>query len=104
MPHKYYHGRTGVVFNVTPRSIGVEVNKTVRHKQLAKRIHVRVEHVRPSKSRDDYLERREVNDKSRKEKTGAPTKRVPRQPRPGFFYNPRDNLKTITVNKFVYVI
>lgn len=30
MPHKYYHGKTGVVWNVTKRSIGVEVNKQVR--------------------------------------------------------------------------
>jgi large subunit ribosomal protein L21e len=30
MPHKVYQGRTGVVWNVTKRSIGVEVNKQVR--------------------------------------------------------------------------
>ena len=30
MPHKVYHGRTGVVWNVTKRSVGVEVNKQVR--------------------------------------------------------------------------
>jgi hypothetical protein len=29
MPHKFYHGRTGTVFNVTPRAVGVEVNKQV---------------------------------------------------------------------------
>lgn len=29
MPHKYYHGKTGVVWNVTKRSVGVEVNKQV---------------------------------------------------------------------------
>lgn len=29
MPHKYYHGRTGVVFNVTKSAIGVRVNKVV---------------------------------------------------------------------------
>ncbi|XP_021891613.1 60S ribosomal protein L21-1-like [Carica papaya] len=27
MPHKFYHGRTGRVWNVTKRAIGVEVNK-----------------------------------------------------------------------------
>merc|ERR1712166_641987 len=27
MPHKYYHGKTGTVWNVTKRAIGVEVNK-----------------------------------------------------------------------------
>ena len=29
MPHKFYHGRTGVVWNVTKRALGVEVNKEV---------------------------------------------------------------------------
>lgn len=27
MPFKYYHGRTGIVFNVTKTSLGVRVNK-----------------------------------------------------------------------------
>jgi large subunit ribosomal protein L21e len=30
MPHKFYHGRTGRVWNVTKRAIGVEVNKQVQ--------------------------------------------------------------------------
>lgn len=30
MPHKFYHGRTGRVWNVTKRAVGVEVNKQVR--------------------------------------------------------------------------
>merc|ERR1719199_1424407 len=47
MPHKYYHGRTGVIYNVTKRAVGVEVNKVIRNKQLKKRINVRVEHIRP---------------------------------------------------------
>lgn len=29
MPFKYYHGRTGIVFNVTKTSLGVRVNKQV---------------------------------------------------------------------------
>ncbi|KAH1193245.1 60S ribosomal protein L21-1 [Glycine max] len=29
MPHKFYHGRTGHVWNVTKRAVGVEVNKQV---------------------------------------------------------------------------
>ena len=27
MPHMFYHGRTGKVFNVNPRSVGVEIQK-----------------------------------------------------------------------------
>lgn len=30
MPHKVYHGRTGKVWNVTKRAVGVVVNKQVR--------------------------------------------------------------------------
>jgi large subunit ribosomal protein L21e len=33
MPFKFYHGRTGVVFNVNKRAIGVEVNKEVRRNE-----------------------------------------------------------------------
>lgn len=25
LPHKFYHGKTGVVWNVTPRAIGIQV-------------------------------------------------------------------------------
>lgn len=30
MPHKYYHGKTGIVYNVTRGAVGVELNKQVR--------------------------------------------------------------------------
>lgn len=30
MPHKWYHGKTGVIWNVTKRAVGVEVNKQAR--------------------------------------------------------------------------
>lgn len=29
MPHKHYHGRTGRVWDVTKRALGVEINKQV---------------------------------------------------------------------------
>ena len=48
MPHKFYHGRTGKVFDISPNSIGVIVNKQVRNRIVEKRIHVRVEHLRIS--------------------------------------------------------
>ena len=47
MPYKVYHVKTGKVFNVNPRAIGVVVNKLHRNRIIAKRIHVRVEHIRP---------------------------------------------------------
>ena len=67
MPYKYYHGRTGRVFNVNPRSIGVIVNKQVRNRIIPKRIHVRVEHLKLSTSRQAFLNRCRENDKLKTE-------------------------------------
>merc|ERR1711907_93128 len=64
MPFKYYHGKTGRVFNVTPRAVGVEINKHVTPKGVIykKRIHVRIEHVRKSRCREEFLNRVVTND------------------------------------------
>lgn len=73
MPHKWYQGKTGVVWNVTKRALGVEINKAVGNRVIKKRIHVRVEHVQPSQCRGEFLRRRVENDKKRaaaKEKGG----------------------------------
>ena len=84
MPYKYYHGRTGRVFNVNPRSIGVIVNKQVRSRIVPKRIHVRVEHLKLSTSRQAFLQRVRENDKKKTEANKAgkriSTKRVVAQP------------------------
>ena len=57
MPHKFYHGKTGRVFNVTAHALGVIVNKQVRNRIIEKRINVRIEHVKHSNSRTDFLNR-----------------------------------------------
>jgi ribosomal protein L21E len=31
MPHRFYHGKTGRVFNVTRHAVGIIVNKRVRY-------------------------------------------------------------------------
>ena len=84
MPYKYYHGRTGRVFNVNPRAIGVIVNKQVRNRIIPKRIHVRVEHLKLSTSRVDFLNRVRENDKKKTEANKAgkriSTKRIVAQP------------------------
>ncbi|CAK9045166.1 unnamed protein product [Durusdinium trenchii] len=49
MPYSFYHGRTGIVFNVNRNALGVEITKIVGNRQLRKRIHVRIEHVRKSR-------------------------------------------------------
>ncbi|KAI6179887.1 60S ribosomal protein L21 [Aphelenchoides besseyi] len=87
MPHKVYHGKTGRVFNVTQHALGVIVNKRVRNRIIPKRINVRVEHVKPSHSRSEFLARCKANDKQKREfKEGKvawrPLKRQPAGPRP----------------------
>jgi len=85
MPHKYYHGRTGVVYNVTPSAVGVIVHKVVGNRYMEKRVNLRVEHVKHSKSRQEFLERVKVNAvKSREAKEKGEKvslKRIPTLPR-----------------------
>ena len=67
MPYHYYHGRTGVVFNVTKNAVGVECTKVVGNRQMRKRLHVRTEHVRRSRCNEDFLDRVHTNDKIKHE-------------------------------------
>merc|ERR1719461_2613677 len=62
MPYKYYFGKTGRVWNVTKRALGVEMLKTVGNRKRTKRFHVRVEHVRHSTCRKKFLNRVKSND------------------------------------------
>nr|ADV03054.1 ribosomal protein L21 [Amphidinium carterae] len=86
MPYGFYHGRTGVIFNVNKNAVGVEVNKVVGNHQLKKRIHVRVEHVRKSRCNEDFLKRIKENDEKKREAKAKgeriSTKRVPEGPKP----------------------
>uniref|UniRef100_A0A2R8MUM1 Large ribosomal subunit protein eL21 n=1 Tax=Callithrix jacchus TaxID=9483 RepID=A0A2R8MUM1_CALJA len=88
MPHKCYHGKTGRVYNVTQHAVGIVVNKQVKGKILAKRINVRIEHIKHSKSRDSFLKRVKENDQKKKEAkekgTWVQLKRQPAPPRDSF--------------------
>ena len=65
MPHKHYHGRTGIVFNVTKSAVGVRVNKPVNGRIIEKRIHVRIEHIRKSKCQTEILARKVANEEAK---------------------------------------
>ncbi|KAE8751781.1 hypothetical protein FOCC_FOCC001630 [Frankliniella occidentalis] len=86
MPHKSYHGRTGRVFNVSRHALGVIVNKRVRGRIIPKRINLRIEHVKHSKCREDFLTRVKENERLRKAARtsgqAATLKRIPKGPRP----------------------
>nr|ACY74454.1 ribosomal protein L21 [Malo kingi] len=85
MPYKFYHGKTGRVFNVTRRAVGVVVNKQVGNRIIPKRINVRVEHISHSKCRDDFLRRVKENGikkaEAKKNGTTVVCKRMPLEPR-----------------------
>ena len=66
MPHKVYHGKTGIVYNVTPHALGVVVNKRIKNRILAKKINIRVEHLKHSKCRTDFLRRVDENAAAKK--------------------------------------
>lgn len=95
MPFKFYHGRTAVVYNVTPRALGLIVNKPVGSRYIEKRINVRIEHVRPSKCRDEFLARVKATAEKLKEAkaTGqfVQLKRQPAGPRPAHFVSTKNN-------------
>jgi hypothetical protein len=96
MPHKAYHGKTGRVFNVSKRAVGVVVNKRVGGKILPKRICVRVEHVKHSQCRKDFLDRVHANEVKKTEakstgKRGAPCKRLPAAPKEAHMVSTKDN-------------
>ena len=88
MPYKFYHGKTGRVFNVNPRALGLIMNKQVGNRIMHKKIHVRVEHVRPSQCRTAFVSRIKENDaiKAAGNKAGKPvsTKRQPGKPLDGY--------------------
>ncbi|KAF0927912.1 hypothetical protein E2562_036889 [Oryza meyeriana var. granulata] len=99
MPHKFYHGRTGRVWNVTKRAIGVEINKQVGNRIIRKRIHVRVEHVQPSRCTEEFCLRKIKNDQLKADAKARgeviSTKRQPEGPKPGFMVEGA-TLETVT--------
>jgi large subunit ribosomal protein L21e len=102
MPHKGYHGRTGIVFNVTKSAVGVRVNKQVNGRIIEKRIHVRIEHVRKSRCQAEILRRKKENEAAKAEarKTGnkVDLKRHPKQPKAGYFLaSPGDGEEIVTI-------
>ena len=66
MPYKVYHGKTGIVYNVTKSAVGIIINKRVRNRYIEKRVNIRIEHVVHSRSRDEFLNRVKSNAAKRK--------------------------------------
>jgi large subunit ribosomal protein L21e len=85
MPYKVYHGKTGVIYNVTKSAVGVILHKQVGNQFMEKRVNVRIEHVKHSRSRDEFLARVKSNAEKKKQAKSDGTrvylKRQPVMPR-----------------------
>jgi large subunit ribosomal protein L21e len=77
MPYRYYHGRTGKVWNITKSAVGVVVNKQVRGRIIQKRLHVRVEHVKPSRCNEEFKKRVAFNEKTKAEAQSTGSESAP---------------------------
>ncbi|RYG68742.1 hypothetical protein EON64_04505 [archaeon] len=109
MPFKHYHGRTGVVFNVNKRAVGVVVNKEVNGRIIKKRIHVSTPHVRPSNCQAQIIKRKKENEdikKAVRESKGEKVnlKRVNAQPKTGYFYSVAASPETIQAKVYVDLV
>jgi len=101
MPHKVYHGKTGVVYNVTKSAVGVIIYKKVKHRYIEKRVNLRIEHISLSRSREEFVRRVKANaalkKKSKEEGIHVHLKRQPLMPREARTISTKDNLpETIT--------
>ncbi|OJD37434.1 60s ribosomal protein l21 [Diplodia corticola] len=101
MPYKVYHGKTGVIYNVTKSAVGVILHRQVGNRYIEKRINVRIEHVRHSRSRDEFINRVKENAARRKaakaEGQSVQLKRQPALPRGPRTVSMKDNLpETVT--------
>lgn len=101
MPHKVYHGKTGVIYNVTKSAVGVIVNKRVGNRYIEKRVNLRIEHVKKSRSREEFVRRVKENAERRRrakeEGTHVHLKRQPATPRDARTVETKNNLpETIT--------
>merc|ERR1719450_1614521 len=102
MPYKYYYGKTGRVWNVTKRALGIEMLKTVGNRKRPKRFHIRVEHLRHSDSRKKFLARVRTNDAQKREYRAnkdetkfVALKRQPEGPKGGYVLKKRACTKCI---------
>lgn len=101
MPHKVYHGKTGVVYNVTKSALGVILYKLVGNRYIEKRVNVRIEHVKHSKCRQEFINRVKANAEKKKAAKAAGEhvhlKRQPVQPRGARTVSVTDNIpETVT--------
>merc|ERR1712107_542697 len=94
------------VFNVNRNAIGVEITKVVGNRQLRKRLHVRLEHLRKSRCNEAFLKRVKENDvkkaAAKAEGKKIVCKREPEGPKPMKFVKAKaDEVEVLAPLPFV---
>ena len=109
MPFKHYHGRTGVVFNVNKRAVGVIINKEVNGRILRKQLHISTPHLTPSTCQSQIIARKKSNEAikaavraGKGEKQNL--KRVNTQPKAGYFFQVDTTPETIQPLPYVDLV
>ena len=97
MPFKYYHGKTGKVFNITKSSIGIKIYKIVGNRKILKKINVKIEHVRKSMSKNEFLNRIHTKDQIRRRNTESKTFSLPRK---NFIYSEKHTVAFEKIRSF----
>lgn len=96
MPHKYYHGKTGIIYNVTKSSVGVIINKVVGNRYIEKRVNLRIEHIKHSACRQEFLNRVKTNATLKREAKAKGEhihlKRQPAKPRDARIVSAKSNV------------
>ena len=94
--HDGAQGKTGVIYNVSKSAVGIIVFKKVKHRYIEKRLNIRIEHISPSRSRDDFLRRVKENARLRKEAQAEGKtvllKRLPTGPREAHTISLKENV------------
>lgn len=106
MPHKYYHGRTGIVYNVNPRSYGVIFYRRTGGRFIERVMHIRPEHLTLSRSTEEMKNRQKKYAEQVKQAGSngmkvKPEKILPAGPRAGFTISLLDN-KPVEVSEKLY--
>lgn len=106
MPHKVYHGKTGVIYNVTKSAVGVIIAKRVGNRYIEKRVNVRIEHINLSRSREEFINRVKDNaakkQKAKAEGTHMFLKRQPVMPRVSRVVDAKDEHAPETITPIPY--
>lgn len=104
MPHKTYHGRTGKIYKADERTVGVKVKRIIGNKQIEERLNIRIEHLKPSRCREEFLARSREYHKLKQESPGIKInpKRIMEGPRKEFFIS-RENNEPIEVNNIKHI-